>query len=106
MKVDFAHKRAVGLRLGPFGVVGLVDLVVPGPVEFYGSVITTTDEGPGDVSEGELAAGGLEKNVGRLDRVSVVVCVVVCVSRQLDDLLLAQEAHARARNSLGRPNRL
>lgn len=55
-------------------------IVVPVPAELNSSVITTGED-PGDASEGELAVGGLEEDIGQLDHVGMVVRI----ARQLDD---------------------
>lgn len=61
-------------------------------------MVTSSGAGPGDPSESETATGGLDEDSGQLDDVGVVVRV----AGQLDDPLLAPEAHARAPSGSGR----
>ena len=104
--VDLASKRSVGLELGRSRAADRVHLVIAVPIERDGSAITPVgglvSESPGDTPEGELTAAGLEKDVGRLDHVGIVVLV----AGQLDDPPLAQDAHARAQSSFGRRTKL
>ena len=62
------------LKFGPAVAAGLVHLVGAAPVEGDGVAVADTAERTGDATEGELAVGLAEEDVGGLDQVEEVLC--------------------------------